>query len=63
MADADLKPSAQHAERCVTVQQSQRYQPLSRFKPGVRRNPRPSCLGSSSRADGSSTPASIPAND
>ncbi len=38
MADADLKPSTQLAERSVTVQQSQRYQPLSRFKPGARRN-------------------------
>lgn len=38
MADADL---TQLAERCVTVQQSQRYQPLSRFKPGARRKAPP----------------------
>ena len=41
MADADLKPSTLHAERSVTVQQSQRYQPLSRFRPGACRSSPP----------------------
>jgi toxic protein SymE len=41
MAEADLKPSTQLAERSVTVQQSPRYQPLERFKPGARRSSPP----------------------
>jgi toxic protein SymE len=41
MGNADLKPSTQLAERCVTVQQSQRYQPLTRFKPGACRSTPP----------------------
>lgn len=42
MADADLKPSIQLAERSVTVQQSRRHQPLARLlKPAARRSSPP----------------------
>jgi len=39
MGNADLKPSAQFAQRCVTVQQSQRYRQWSRPTARPRKDP------------------------